>query len=73
MVSKALVEIGELIAQMYGDDIKGGRPGIAPEKRLLRATLLEQTQYNRLFLWFIGLSMDEWYGCLRCSPRTANG
>lgn len=60
-----------LFAQMYEADIKGGRPSIAPEK-LLRAMLLqvlysirserqlmEQTQYNLLFRWFIGLSMDD--------------
>lgn len=71
MVNMALVEMGDLFAQMYEDDIKGGRPSIAPEK-LLRAMLLqvlysirserqlmEQTQYNLLFRWFIGLSMDD--------------
>ncbi|MBC7699994.1 IS5 family transposase [Aquabacterium sp.] len=71
MVNKALAEMGGLFAQMYEDDIKGGRPSIAPEK-LLRAMLLqvlysirserqlmEQTQYNLLFRWFIGLSMDD--------------
>jgi hypothetical protein len=53
-------------AGMYEADIKGGRPSIAPEK-LLRAMLvqvlysirserqlMEQTQYNLLFRWFIG-------------------
>jgi transposase len=52
-------------------DIKGGRPSVAPEK-LLRVMLLqvfcsirserqlmEQTYYNLLFRWFIGLSMDD--------------
>jgi transposase len=71
MVNKALAEMGGLFAQMYEDDVKGGRPSIAPQK-LLRAMLLqvlysirserqlmEQTQYNLLFRWFIGLSMDE--------------
>src|SRR5574343_981391 len=71
MVNKALPEMGDLFPQMYEDDIKGGRPSIAPEK-LLRAMLLqvlysirserqlmEQTQYNLLFRWFIGLSMDD--------------
>ena len=71
MVNKALGEMGELFAQMYEEDVKGGRPSIAPEK-LLRAMLLqvlysirserqlmEQTQYNLLFRWFIGLSMDD--------------
>lgn len=71
MVNKALSEMGDLFARMYEGDIKGGRPSIAPEK-LLRAMLLqvlysirserqlmEQTQYNLLFRWFIGLSMDD--------------
>src|SRR5574343_1836873 len=71
MVNKALAEMGDLFAQKYEDDIKGGRPSIAPEK-LLRAMLLqvlysvrserqlmEQVQYNLLFRWFIGLSMDD--------------
>jgi transposase len=71
MVNKALAEMGDLFSQMYEDDVKGGRPSIAPEK-LLRAMLLqvlysirserqlmEQTQYNLLFRWFIGLSMDD--------------
>lgn len=51
--------------------IKFGRPSIAPEK-LLRALLLqvlytirserqlvEQLQYNLLFQWFVGLSLDD--------------
>jgi transposase len=71
MVNRALAEMGGLLSQMYEDEIKGGRPSIAPEK-LLRAMLLqvlysirserllmEQTQYNLLFRWFIGLSMDD--------------
>lgn len=71
MVNNALAEVGDLFAQMYEDDIKGGRPRIAPEK-LLRAMLLqvlysicsecqlmEETQYNLLFRWFIGLSMHD--------------
>lgn len=71
MVNKALKNIEPLLSGMYAADIKGGRPGIAPEK-LLRAMLLqvfysirsermlmEQTQYNLLFRWFIGLSMDD--------------
>lgn len=40
MVNKALAEMGELFAQMYAEDIKGGRPSVAPEK-LLRAMLLQ--------------------------------
>ena len=71
MVNKALSNMDELFAQMYAADIKGGRPSIAPEK-LLRAMLIqvlysvrserqlmEQTQYNLLFRWFIGLAMDD--------------
>jgi transposase len=71
MVNQALKNLEPLLSGMYADDIKGGRPAIAPEK-LLRAMLLqifysirsermlmEQTQYNLLFRWFIGLSMDD--------------
>ena len=71
MVNEALKKIEPLLSSMYAADIKGGRPSIAPEK-LLRAMLLqifysvrserllmEQTQYNLLFRWFIGLSMDD--------------
>ena len=71
MVNAALVKMDVLFSGMYEADIKGGRPSIAPEK-LLRAMLLqvfysvrserqlmEQTQYNLLFRWFIGLAMDD--------------
>ncbi|MFM2274725.1 MAG: hypothetical protein RL211_597 [Pseudomonadota bacterium] len=71
MVNQALKNIEPLLSGMYAADVKGGRPSIAPEK-LLRAMLLqifysirsermlmEQTQYNLLFRWFIGLSMDD--------------
>ena len=71
MVNKALANMDGLFAQMYAADIKGGRPSIAPEK-LLRAMLIqvlysvrserqlmEQTQYNLLLRWFIGLAMDD--------------
>lgn len=71
MVNRALKDIEPLLSGMYAADVKGGRPSIAPEK-LLRAMLLqifysirserqlmEQTQYNLLFRWFIGLSMDD--------------
>ena len=71
MINAALVKMDVLFSAMYEADIKGGRPSIAPEK-LLRAMLLqvfysvrserqlmEQTQYNLLFRWFIGLSMDD--------------
>jgi transposase len=68
MVDAALVE---LRAQLEGMYATGGRPSIAPEK-LLRALLLqllytvrserqlmEQLDYNLLFRWFVGLSMDD--------------
>lgn len=71
MVNQALEKMDALFARMYEADIRGGRPSIAPEK-LLRAMLLqvfysvrserqlmEQTQYNLLFRWFIGLAMDD--------------
>jgi transposase len=71
MVNEALAKMDELFSRMYEADVKGGRPGIAPEK-LLRAMLLqvlfgvrserqlmEQIQYNLLFRWFVGLAMDD--------------
>lgn len=71
MVNEALEKLEGLFAGMYEDAAKGGRPSIAPQK-LLRAMvlqvlfsvrserlLMEQVQYNLLFRWFIGLSMDD--------------
>jgi len=71
MANAALAKMNGLFANMYEADAKGGRPSVAPEK-LLRAMLLqvlysvrserqlmEQVQYNLLFRWFIGLSMDD--------------
>lgn len=71
MVNQARVKMDALFSRMYEADIKGGRPSIAPEK-LLRAMLLqvfysirserqlmEQTHYNLLFRWFIGLAIDD--------------
>ena len=71
MVNDALTNLEDLFARMYEDAAKGGRPSIAPQK-LLRAMLLqvlysvrserllmEQVQYNLLFRWFIGLSMED--------------
>jgi transposase len=68
MVDAALKEMGPKFATLYS---RQGRPSIAPEK-LLRALLLqmlysvrserllmEQLDYNLLFRWFVGLSMDE--------------
>ena len=71
MANEALAKMDGLFARMYEADVVGGRPSVAPEK-LLRAMLLqvlfgvrserqlmEQTRYNMLFRWFIGLSMDD--------------
>jgi len=68
MVDAALVELRPQFDAMYA---AGGRPSIAPEK-LLRGLLLqllytvrserqlmEQLDYNLLFRWFVGLSMDD--------------
>jgi transposase len=68
MVDAALSELQAQFEAMYA---QGGRPSIPPEK-LLRALLLqllytvrserqlmEQLDYNLLFRWFVGLSMDD--------------
>src|SRR5712692_10076444 len=67
MTDAALQSMSPLFAQLYS---RIGRPSIAPEK-LLRALLLqafysarserllmEQLDYNLLFRWFVGLSLD---------------
>ena len=68
VVDAALRDLDVALAPLYA---AGGRPSIAPE-RLLRAALvqilfsirsetqlMEQLQYNLLFRWFVGLSIDE--------------
>jgi transposase len=68
MVGRALGELSPEFARLYPTT---GRPSIPPEK-LLRALLLqllysirserqlmEQLDYNLLFRWFVGLSMDD--------------
>ncbi len=68
MVDEILRELSPEFSRLYA---KTGRPSIAPEK-LLRALLLqvlytvrserqlvEQLDYNLLFRWFVGLSMDD--------------
>jgi transposase len=68
MIDRALEELSPLFEKMYS---RVGRPSIPPEK-LLRALLLqvlysirserllmEQLDYNLLFRWFVGLSMDD--------------
>ena len=68
LVDAVLRELSPEFTKLYA---KVGRPSIAPEK-LLRALLLqvlytvrserqlmEQLEYNLLFRWFVGLSMDD--------------
>jgi transposase len=68
MVAEALVQLDRKLEKLYASS---GRPSIAPE-RLIRALLLqvlytirserllvEQLEYNLLFRWFVGLSVDE--------------
>ena len=68
MVDEILLDMSGEFKRMYS---KVGRPSIAPEK-LLRALLLkvlysirsermlmEELDYNLLFRWFVGLSMDD--------------
>jgi len=68
MVNEALKGLSRQFERMYSEV---GRPSIPPEQ-LLRALLLqafytvrserqlmEQLDYNMLFRWFVGLSMDE--------------
>jgi len=68
LVNEVLEDMSAQFDQLYA---KTGRPSIPPE-RLLRAQLLqifysirselllmEQLEYNLLFRWFVGLSMDD--------------
>ena len=68
MVDEALAGMSERFDEIYGND---GRASIPPE-RLLRALLIqmlysvrsermlmEQLEYNLLFRWFVGLSVNE--------------
>jgi transposase len=68
VVDGALRRLSPRFEKLY---VRCGRPSIAPEK-LLRALLLqvlytirserqlvEQLQYNLLFQWFVGLSLDD--------------
>ena len=68
VVDAALVSLDADFERLYAGE---GRPSIAPE-RLLRAALvqvlfsirserqlMEQLEYNLLFRWFVGLSIDE--------------
>src|SRR5262250_1542629 len=75
-----LTQLSLVFSQMYS---KIGRPSIPPEK-LLRALILqvvytvrserllmEQLEYNLLFRWFVGLSMDDvvWDATVFCKNR----
>lgn len=68
LVNEALTRLNGLFNTIYADT---GRDSVAPEK-LMRAMLLqifysirserqlmEQTRYNLLFRWFVGVSMDD--------------
>jgi transposase len=68
IVAEALAQMDRKLECLYSQN---GRPSIAPE-RLIRALLLqvlytirsermlvEQLEYNLLFRWFVGLSVDE--------------
>jgi len=70
-MNEALAKMDGKFSSMYESDVKGGRPSIAPEK-LVRAMMLqvlysvrserqlvEQINYNLLFRWFVGLSIDD--------------
>jgi transposase len=80
MVDEALKELSPKFEQMYSET---GRPSVPPEQ-LLRALLLqmfytvrserqlmEQLDYNLLFRWFVGLSMDDeiWDATVFCKNR----
>jgi len=80
LVDAALKDLSRDFAKLYA---RHGRPSIPPE-RLLRALLLqafytvrserrlmEQLDYNLLFRWFVGLSMDDpvWDATVFCKNR----
>lgn len=68
LVDEALTNLDSVFNEIYADN---GRPSIPPE-RLIRASLLqviysirserqlmEQLDYNLMFRWFVGLSVDD--------------
>ena len=80
LVDAALRELSRSFGRLYARD---GRPSIPPE-RLLRALLLqafytvrserqlmEQLDFNLLFRWFVGLSIDDpvWDATVFCKNR----
>ena len=83
IVDEALVALSP---EFEGPYARFGRPSIPPE-RLLRALLLqafysvrserqlmEQLQYNLLFRWFVGLSLDDeiWDSGIHQKPRASD-
>jgi len=82
LVDTALLKLSPAFDRLYARE---GRPSIPPE-RLLRALLLqafytvrserqlmEQLDYNLLFRWFVGLSMDDPVWMPPSSARTEIG
>src|SRR6476620_2022564 len=80
IVDEALRKLSPAFSRLYARE---GRPSIPPE-RLLRALLLqafytvrserqlmEQLDYNLLFRWFVGLSIDDpvWDATVFCKNR----
>lgn len=80
LIDAALNELSRDFGKLYARD---GRPSIPPE-RLLRALLLQafytvrserqlmkQLDYNLLFRWFVGLSIDDpvWNATVFCKNR----
>src|SRR6516165_2963400 len=80
LVDAGLAELSRAFDKLYARE---GRPSIPPE-RLLRALLLqafytvrserqlmEQLDYNLLFRWFVGLSIDDpvWDATVFCKNR----
>jgi len=80
LVDEVLHGLSRVFAKLYA---RHGRPGIPPE-RLLRALLLQafysvrserllmdQLNYNLLFRWFVGLSVDDpvWDATVFCKNR----
>src|ERR1700746_2792578 len=80
LVDAALKDLSRDFARLYD---RHGRPSIPPE-RLLRALvlqafytvrserqLMEHLNYNLLFRWFVGLSMDDpvWDATVFCKNR----
>ncbi len=67
MVDNTLLDLAPLFKEMYSHT---GHPSIAPEQLLREIIysfrsermLAEQLDYNLLFRWFVGMSMDDKVG-----------